>query len=859
MTPWHRNEYILKGLFLGLWTFVALQVAVDPAAVRVDLPWVLGWVAAGLLVGLICGTILQLRRGVKPWENFAAFPLLVLLESPTFIYCGIVLGLTAGVLSGREFAAPWAGPIANWFGLTFDDIKHYTSANLPDDDPLKGMRPGDWLGYCAVGGALLGFGLYRLRQVEDGRYRFGIGLAVAALCVYLGGEYAGKVPGLSGEEGAAARFNLGVYILLGLPFFYLLTFCGEAEESEAEIMALCAALGVSLHLMNVSGKLVNVGPAIAFLLPVTLYFVYATRVLPGLRVFKHVLRGYSYMNLGRLREAIYFFRRALELDPKGPLANQGMLALHKSLSLATIENDPGLAEILDFGLCLDRAERFLMGNRAPTREEREEAERFLHLVERNKPVYQARVDFLRAVSLTHAKQYDDAAHVLSSLLNPETPNYHPTVRKQVLLPAWNLALYWSAEVEKRVGWKELDKPGRRIEAITAVERKLASAPQDTAAKDFKTILYSQLNESEFVAAAANGPPKDFNYEYVEQLGLALIDDPDPDHRDRGMAYLRMAGRGLPDRGPGIFTKLADVAASQGDEETKRAYLEQVKRCALFVKPENLAKDQRELYFSALKRLADDAEARGDFENAISELRQYLEAGGRDELKTYRRLAELFGKAGDAMNAVLMVETGLTYNSTDADLLKKKDSYYYSVPEEKLLAVKDRVAPYFDVAYCVRKAMSILNAKADDPELIDWAAHLARLAEVMQPTSNGVRLVRARCLLRRGDRDGGIQVMEDIREGKKGSGDEEEAWYAATKILGQLYLEELNRPDLAVRAFLDYKEYSKSGADTLFQLGRAYEAQGDAANAIRFYEAVTAYEAHPRYWDAKEALRRLGKE
>ena len=26
MTTWHRNEYILKGLFLGLWTFVALQV-----------------------------------------------------------------------------------------------------------------------------------------------------------------------------------------------------------------------------------------------------------------------------------------------------------------------------------------------------------------------------------------------------------------------------------------------------------------------------------------------------------------------------------------------------------------------------------------------------------------------------------------------------------------------------------------------------------------------------------------------------------------------------------------------------------------------------------------------------------------
>ena len=102
----------------------------------------------------------------------------------------------------------------------------------------------------------------------------------------------------------------------------------------------------------------------------------------------------------------------------------------------------------------------------------------------------------------------------------------------------------------------------------------------------------------------------------------------------------------------------------------------------------------------------------------------------------------------------------------------------------------------------------------------------------------------------------VAVLEDIREAKKGSGEDEEAWYAATKILGQLYLDELNRPDLAVKAFTDYKEYSKSGADTLYQIGRAYEALGDQKNAIRFYEAVTAYEEHPRYWDAKDAVKRL---
>ena len=130
--------------------------------------------------------------------------------------------------------------------------------------------------------------------------------------------------------------------------------------------------------------------------------------------------------------------------------------------------------------------------------------------------------------------------------------------------------------------------------------------------------------------------------------------------------------------------------------------------------------------------------------------------------------------------------------------------------------------------------------------------------MVQPDGNGVRLVRARCLLRRGDRQAGIGVLEDIRESKKGSGEDEDAWYAATRILGDLYLDELGRPDLAVAAYSDYKEYGKSGADTLYKLGKAYEAKGDTANAAKFYNAVTAYEEHPRYWDAKDALNRLGK-
>ena len=862
MTPWHRNEYILKGAFLGLWVFVALQVAVDRDAVRVDLPWVLGWVAAGLAVGLTLATVVQIRRGLRPSQNWGAFPLLVLLESPKFVYGGVLLGLLAGVLSGRDFAQPWAGPIAGWFGLTFDDIRHLQSANLPADDPRKGNLPGDWLLFCHLGGVLLGLGLYRFRQVEDPRWRFGMGICVAALMVYLAGEYIVRIPGFDDKT---ARFNLGVYILLGLPFFYLLTFCGEAEESEVEIMTVCAALGIALHLMNVGGASVAVGPAVPFLLQVTIYFVYATRVLPGLRVFKHTLRGFSYLNIGRFREALYYFRRARVWGPNNALARQGMLRLHHSLTLPVLDREPDLIEALDFELCLDRSAGLLIrGDRPPTAEERAEASRFLELVEKKKPAYQARIDYLRAVERTHARDYDGAATTLKLLLNPETPAYHAGVRKRVLFEAWNLALQWHPEVTRRVGWHELELPGRRVEAIGAVERRLAAEPTDATAQDLRTTLYSQLTEREFVDAAAGALPTDFNYDYVEQLGMALVDESDPDRRERGMGYLHIAGRGLPARGPGIFKKLADLYEKLGEADNVRRSLETAKKCGQAVGPANLDREQRETYFAALKKLAELAEARGDIEAAIEDLRLYLEGGGRSELETYRRLAELYAKGQGAvpnaiLNAALMVETGLAYNSTDADLLKKKDSYYYSVDPEHLRANREKVERFFDVAYCVRKAMGILNSKSEDLDLLDWATHLATLAAIVRPGSNGVRLVTARCLLRRGERDAGIAMLEDVRESKKGSGDEEDGWYAATKILGQLYLDELSRPDLAVKAFGDYREYGKSGADTLYQLGRAYEALGDVANAVKFYTAVTAYEEHPRYWDAKEALRRLGKE
>ncbi len=81
---WSRNEYILKGVFLGLWVFAGLQMPTSPAPWTAA-GWVLGCTAVGTAVGLILGAVRLVARGVKPWQNWLAFPLLVLLESPLLI------------------------------------------------------------------------------------------------------------------------------------------------------------------------------------------------------------------------------------------------------------------------------------------------------------------------------------------------------------------------------------------------------------------------------------------------------------------------------------------------------------------------------------------------------------------------------------------------------------------------------------------------------------------------------------------------------------------------------------------------------------------------------------------------------
>lgn len=212
-----------------------------------------------------------------------------------------------------------------------------------------------------------------------------------------------------------------------------------------------------------------------------------------------------------------------------------------------------------------------------------------------------------------------------------------------------------------------------------------------------------------------------------------------------------------------------------------------------------------------------------------------------------------------MAALRVNEKALLYDSQDKDLLARKEKYYFSVTPDQLRANLDSIRNAFDTGYCLTKARQLLDMRDADLDLLEWAQHLADVAAVLQPDSIVVKVLRARALRRRGELVEAQQVLEGARSPKPerfASGEEEDAWFLSCRLLGELYLYDLHKPDLAVPCFNDFRGSHKSGADTMYKLGLCYEQLGDAARARKCYEHVTAYESHPLAPDARDALYRL---
>jgi tetratricopeptide (TPR) repeat protein len=809
---WAKSEYILKGVFLGLLLFVALQKDLDWAATgRVAL-----WLGGGFLIALVVAAIRQFRDIKGLGRNPVGFLLFLLLENPFLIYAGIILGLGGAAIDHLR------------------SLRAVHGDNLPFEANI--------LGYCVLGGAVFGYGLGELRQIRNPLYRLGV---TALLCAAVGVTlyyWLGDLELLGNEQ---QQRMLGVHLLLGIPFFYLLVFCGMAEESEVEIAALCVTLGLGMYLVKFPDKM----PALGLLLPVGLYCVYTIRILRPLRVFKHALRGYGHTEVGRVRDALTAFNRALQLDPKHQLARHGLVRLHRGLSLDRL--DPDTRQLLNPNLVVSEAANLLLVG-TPTAAKLKEANDLLAFVEGQWPQLKPSTDYYKAVADTHAKNLDAAVERLGNLIDPAAWPAGDKFRDAILFDAWQLALRTHPELKRSVGDVQLPLPGRRMEALRAVERQLTAVPNEPAVLEFRQELMAGLSEADYAGAASGGALPDFPYAYAEEVGLPLLER--PDEWRRGALLVRIAAHGQPERGPGLFHKLADVAEKNGDPAEAHRYRKRVREFGQAVGPANLAPDQKAVYFATVKKLAEEAAAAKDWKEAITNYALYAQSEGSGK-ETLRQLAQMYENDGQVLAALRATEDALT-RGTDKDLTERKDRYYYSVDPDELKARVDEVRGHFDVKYCVKKAKQLLDSNSPELDLLDWATHLATVALVMEPNNLVAMVQMARCHLRRGERDEGMRLLENVREMKSSGGDEREAREWTLRQLGALYLDEYNRADLAVECLKEFLESEKSGAKTRYDMGRAYEALGDPARALRYYEQAAAYEDNPVRWDAEEAIRRV---
>jgi tetratricopeptide (TPR) repeat protein len=809
---WLQLEDLAKGVCLALVGLLAIH---SPDWSRTAAFF--GVTLVGLVAALGFAGYRLSQQGKQHGGQVIAFLLFLILENPVAVYAGVVGGmLAASVLQMFWHENPWS-PLG--FAL-------------------------------ALGAGLVVGALFQVLRLVQNRWLRGTTVlligAGATAAILLG------VTSYTSLLGTPAATLFAVHVLLAIPALYLLTLAGRAEESEVEIGAVCVALGVALWiLLNENQRL------IAVLLPIFIYLLYLKYILKRLNVFKYVLRGMSYADFGMHCNALLAYRRALQLDPRSALAREGRWKVHQAIDFSQAVNDPPLMALVDLELCLERAAELLLAPR-PAPERLAEAHKLLNLVLDQRPQMQPAVYYWRAVAHTHAKEFDKAEAELRAVL--DASNYPPQdpFRRSVLVPCWQLVLLQHGELRRRVGQPLVTNEGRRLEAIADIECELLRTPDHAGAWELKRTLYDELTEKEYHirrGAAKCVPPEEFDHPHCLNLGLALLAD--SAQWRRGAEFLRLSACGLPEKGPTIYFSIIQAARQAGDAEFARQHEEALKRLAREIGVKNLSEADRKAYFITVRSLGEAAFNQGHVDSAIENLALFVESSDCG-VDTLRILTELNEKKGEALRALTWNEKALVLDPKNKQFLERKDRYYYSVTPEQIQQHLEHAKKWVDVSYCTRKARSLLDLKSGGPEQVDWALHLAEVARAVDKDSILPPVLCARARLRRGEQAEAVQLLEQVRESckeKSLGGDEEEAWFMCCRLLGDLYLQSHNRPDLALACFNDYRKSSKSGADTLYKIGQAYEALGDRAKAAKWYQNVTVYD-HPLASDAYAALARL---
>lgn len=798
-----------KGLFVALAAVFVLRAA-DHADIRfLCLCWAIA-LAANCLIAAWRGRA-KLAGGRRRW---LALGVLALLDQPGVLQACLLVGLVAAIPAGA------------------------------------GNRI--WLLAAIPVGLSLGLGLQLLKRIPASRNKSLLLALAAGLSLAL--PWGALWLGWSGPAGAADV--TAIALLLATAAFFLFILTGKGAETEFEVAFVFA--GLSLALVNLDLPLMLRGTAV--LLPLALYIVYSERIRRRIVAFKHLMRGLGHEQEGQLRDALWSYQEALAIQPGDPMATAGAWRVHRRVDLASLRPDDELFTLIDPLVCLVRV-RELLSHPSLAADGIADIGKLLDIVAARRP------DLIRTVGLERLNARlrapgdtgsPEPISLVRALIDVDPPAVAdlPPHEAEALYQIWALALKHPLLVG--AGSLELlNEPERLFGFLAAVGRHLAAAPGDREAAAFRALVTDKLDYSLYARFAAQHPadPMDwFDHSFCWEVARIAASE---GRTERAIDLLRIAEVGLPQHRLLLWHSLARLLADSGSPAAGE-WFERVKGLALERGLARLSDSESDVFFDAVQRLAQAAIAANDLAAAIANLELYSRSpkSGLDTLATLRALYE---RTGDPLGAIKPVESALAHGLDERgrrEWQEQKSRLYRAVSPAPLQSRLAQVEGYFDFGYCYRRAVRAFETKAPDEEV----THFLDLAALGGKTQLlAVNALLGRTHLRSGRFADAALCFEAVkmqRSERFADKDQEEAFFLSCRLLGDLYLEQLADPRAAALCFEIYKEYGKSGADTLYKLALAYERSGQLAHAKKWYDMVLVYPDHPRAAPARAALARI---
>lgn len=806
-------EDLGKGVFLGL-SYVLVIGSPNPSSA-------LTAIATSLLGGLACmfatSKWKRAKGGVPTSKNFFTAVVLGILDHPTSFYAGALSGFAIGLLATTAW--PWGLLILLPIGL------------------------------------VVGAGMNLLKRIDQ-RWLRRLGDVSFILLLTAGIGIAGFLNGIGPVGGQAA---VAVGLVLGSALFLVLAFAGRAEETELEVSLPCLALSLAMAQLDLP-PLARGG---VVLLPLSLFIVYCERIRRHLVVFKHALRGLGHEQQGNLRDALWFYQQALAVDPKSELALTGNWRVHRGIDLAAIAPGDDLLDLIDPVVCLERVRKLLSNmdpNPANNRDAAEETEKLLDIVayrrqDLPKTIGVERLRALLTQSLSGEAPLALAQEVVA--VAPKIASELPNHEADALFRAWSLLLKHPLLVA--AGSLEWAFEGDRLyDLIAALSRRLRDLPEDAEAMSFLPFVYGKVtwkNYETYVQTHSGDPMVWFDYRYAWDMARGLASE--PEDVTRAIEYMRIAEHGLPEYRLVLWHSLGHLEMSVGSPEGEE-WLRRIRQFALETGPANLSDPQRNAYFETVLFLARKAHERGQLAEAIDNYELYRDSP-RSGLETLRTLRELYEATGDLASAIRPVESALAYSLSERERkywVAEKNRLYHDVPVDQVRSRLAKIERFFDFVYCFRRAKSLFDSNGPESELVHYL-DLASLGGREHLLS--VNYLLGRSHMRAGRVPEAVLCLEAVRSNRPqrfAGKDQEEAYFHACRLLGDTYLDTIDDPAKAIECYLVYKDYVKSGADTLYRLASAYERNGQPTHARKWYDMVLVYPDHPKAAPAREALARL---